>query len=81
MKNLGRETGSKKSQRSQSKIATVHKNPFPPTTQIELMKFIGPMNFYFKNIVKLHVNMKPLCSLLHDTIKFRRIRELETLFK
>ena len=41
------------------------------------MQFLGSVNFYSKFIEKLHINLKPLYTLLHDDIKFQWRPELE----
>ena len=41
------------------------------------MQFVGSVNFYSKFIEKLHMNLKLLCTLLHDDVKFQWTHELE----
>ena len=65
---LGHEIGLHTIKLKQSKIAAIQR--VPPTIEIGLVRFIGSMNFYFKFIGKLHVNMNPLYDLLHDSKKF-----------
>ena len=43
------------------------------------MQFLGSVNFYSKFLEKLHINLKPLYTLLHDDIKFQWTPELETI--
>ena len=45
------------------------------------MHFLGNVTFYSKFIEKLHLNLKPLYTLLHDDIKFQWTPELEKIFK
>ena len=45
------------------------------------MQFLGSVNFYSKFIEKLHINPKPLYTLLHDDVKFQWTPELEKLFQ
>ena len=45
------------------------------------MQFLGSVNFYSKLIEKLHINLKPLYTLLHDDVKFQWTPELETIFQ
>ena len=80
VKYLGHEIGYKTINPIHSKIVAIHKIP-TPATKIELMRFIGSMNFYSKFIEKLHVNLKPFYDILHDDTKFHWNDELETLFR
>ena len=45
------------------------------------MQFLGNVNFYSKFIEKLHINLKPLYTLLHDNKKFQWTPELEKKFQ
>ena len=45
------------------------------------MQFLGSVNFYPKVIEKLHINLKPLYTLLHDDVKFQWTPELEKIFQ
>ena len=45
------------------------------------MQFLGSVNFYSKFIEKLHINLKPLYTFLHDDIKFQWTPELEKKFQ
>ena len=78
VKYFGHEIGFNTIKPINSRIAVIHKIP-SPTTKIELMRFIGSMNFSFIFIDNLLVNMKPLSVLLPDNIKFLWNIELETL--
>ena len=44
------------------------------------MQFLGSVNFYSNFIEKLHINLKPLYTLLHDDVKFQWTPELEISF-
>ena len=44
------------------------------------MQFLGSLNFYSKIIEKLHIDLKPLYTLLHDDVKFQWTPELEKIF-
>ena len=45
------------------------------------MQFLGSLNFYSKFIEKLHINLKPLYTLLHDDVKFQWTPEREKIFQ
>ena len=45
------------------------------------MQFLGSVNFYSKFVEKLHTNLKPLYTLLHDDVKFQWTPELEKIFQ
>ena len=45
------------------------------------MQFLGSINFYSKFVEKVHVNLKPLYTLLHEDVKFQLTPELEKYFK
>ena len=45
------------------------------------MQFLGSVNFYSKFIEKLHINLKPLYTLLHDDVNFQWTPELEKIFQ
>ena len=65
VKHLGHESGFITIKPNQTKVAAIHEN-HSATTKIELMKFIGSMNFNLKNIDKRHVNLKLLFDLRQD---------------
>ena len=44
------------------------------------MQFLGTIIFYSKIIEKLHINIKPLYTLLHDDVNFQWTPELEKIF-
>ena len=77
---LVHEVGYKTIQPIHSKRAAIYRIP-TPASKIELMRFIGFMNFYSKFIEKLHVHLKPFYDILHDDTKFHWNNELETLFR
>ena len=41
------------------------------------MQFLGSVNFYSKFVEKLHINLKPLYTLLHEDVTFQWTPELE----
>ena len=43
------------------------------------MQFLGSVNFYSKFIAKLHINLKPLYTLLNDDVKFQCTPEVEKI--
>ena len=45
------------------------------------MQFLGSVNFYSKYFEKLHINLKPLYTLLLDDVKFQWTPELEKIVK
>ena len=45
------------------------------------MQFLESVNFFSKFIEKLHINLKPLYTLLHDDVKFQWTPELEKIFQ
>ena len=45
------------------------------------MRFIGTINFYNKFINNLHVNLKPLYTLLHNDVPFKWTPEHDALFE
>ena len=45
------------------------------------MQFLGSVNFYSKFIEKLHINLKPLNTLLHHDVKCQWTPELEKIFQ
>ena len=47
----------------------------------DVIQFLGSVNFYSKFIEKLHINLKPLHTLLHDDVKFQRTPDLEKIFQ
>ena len=45
------------------------------------MQFLGSVNFHSKFIEKLHINLKPLYTLLHDDVKFKWTPKLEKIYQ
>ena len=45
------------------------------------MQFLGSVNFYSKFIEKLHINLKPLYTFLHDDVKFQWTPGLEKILQ
>ena len=45
------------------------------------MQYLGSVNFFSKFIEKLHINFKPLHTLLHDDVRFQWTPELENQFQ
>ena len=41
------------------------------------MQFLGSVSFHSNFVEKLHKNIKPICTLLHDDVKFQWTPELE----
>ena len=63
-----------------SNIEAIKKIP-SPNDKKNVMQFLGSVNFYSKFIEKLHINLKPLYTLLHDDVKFKWTPELEENFQ
>ena len=74
------------------KLVTTQLNQFHPKLKLlkephhqkkrkMLCQFLGSDNFYSKFIEKLHINLKPLYTLLHDDVKFQWTPELEKIFQ
>ena len=77
---LGQDIGFNTIEPIDFKIAEIYKIP-SSSTKIDLMRFIGSMNFYSEFFGKLRVNMKPLYDLLFDNTKFHWNNKPETLFQ
>ena len=77
---LGHEIGNTTIKPIPSKMEAIKKIPSPKDKK-DVMQFLGSVNFYSKFIEKLHINLKPLYTLLHDDIKFQWTPELETIFQ
>ena len=45
------------------------------------MQFLGSVHFYSKFVEKLHINLKPLYTLLHVDVKFQWTPEIEKIFQ
>ena len=80
VKFFGHEIGSNTIKPIPSKIDAIKRIP-PPKEKKDVMQFLGSVNFYSKFIEKLHINLKPLYTLLHDVVKFQWTPELEKIFQ
>ena len=80
VKFLGHEIGNNTIKLIPSKIEAIKRIPSPKEKK-DVMQFLGSVNFYSKFIEKLHINLKPLYTLLHDDVKFQWTPELEKLFQ
>ena len=63
-----------------SKIEAIKNIPSRRTKQ-DVMQFLGTINFYSKFKEKLHINLKPLYTLLHDDVNFQWTPEIDKPFK
>ena len=63
-----------------SKKEAIKRIPSPKEKK-DVMQFSGSENVYSKFVEKLHINLKPLYTLLHDEVKFRWTPELEKIFQ
>ena len=70
VKFLGHEIGYNTIKPIHSKIAAIHKIP-SPTGKVNLMCFIGALNFYPKFIKKLHISLKPFYDLLQENTPWK----------
>ena len=68
VKFLGHEIGNNTIKPIPSKIEAIKRIPSPKEKK-DVMQFLGSVNFYSKFIEKLHINLKPLYTLLHDDVK------------
>ena len=80
VKFLGHEIGNNTIKPIPSKVESIKRIPSLKDKK-DVMQFFGSVNFYSKFIEKLHINLKPLYTLLHDDIKFQGTPELETIFQ
>ena len=80
VKFLGHEFGNNTIKPIPSKIDAFKRIPSPKEKK-DVMKFLGSVNFYSQFIEKLHINLKPLYTLLHDDVKFQWTPELERIFQ
>ena len=76
VKFLGHEIGNNTIRPIPSKIEAI-KRISSPKEKKDVMQFLGSVNFHSKFIEKLHINLKPLYTLLHDDVKFQWTPELE----
>ena len=67
VKFLGHEIGNNTIKSIPSKIEAIKRIPSPKEKK-DVMQFLGSVNFYSKFIEKLHINLKPLYTLLHDDV-------------
>ena len=65
VKFLGHEIGYNTIKPIHSKVAALYKLP-SPTGKVDLMSFLGALNFHTKLIENLHINLKPVNDLLHE---------------
>ena len=70
VKFLGHEIGNHTIKLIPSKIEAIKRIPSPKERK-DVMQFLDSVNFYSKFIEKLHINLKPLYTLLHDDVKFQ----------
>ena len=77
---LGHETGNNTIKPVPSKIEAIKRIPSPKEKK-DVMQLLGSVNFYSKFIEKLHIDFKPLYTLLHDDVKFQWTPELGKLFQ
>ena len=80
VKFLGHEIGNNTIKPIPSKIEAIKRIPSPKEKK-DVMQFLGSLNFHSKFIEKLHINLKPLYTLLHDDVKFQWTPELEKIFQ
>ena len=80
VKFLGHEIGNNTIEPISSKIEAITKIPSPKEKK-DVMQFLGSVNFYSKFIEKLHIDLKPLYTLLHDDDKFQWTPELEKMIQ
>ena len=80
LKVLGHEIGNNTIKPIPSKIEAIKRIPSPKEKK-DVMQFLGSVNFYSTFIEKLHINLKPLYTLLHDGVKFQGTPELEKFSK
>ena len=80
VKFLGHEIGNNTIKPIPSKIEAIKRIPSPKEKK-NVMQFLGSVIFYSKFVEKLHINLKPLYTLLHDEVKFQRTPELEKIFQ
>ena len=78
VKFLGHEIGNNTIKPIPSKIEANKRIPSPKEKK-DVLQFLGSVNFYSKFIEKLHINLKPLYTLLHDDVKFQWTPELEKI--
>ena len=77
---IGHENGNNTIRPIPSKIEANKRIPSPKEKKV-VMQFLGSVNFYSKVIEKLHINLKPLYTFLHDDVNFQWTPELEKIFQ
>ena len=80
VKFLGHEIGNQTITPIHSNVEWIHKFK-TPTTKRELIRLVGSINFYNKFINNLHINLKPLYTLLHDDVPFKWTPQNEEIFQ
>ena len=80
LKFLGHEIGNNTIRPIPSKSEAIKRIPFSKEKK-DVMQFLGSVNFYSKFVEKLHINLKPLYTFLHDDVKFQWTPELEKIFQ
>ena len=80
VKFLGHEIGNNTIKPIPSKIEAIKRISLPKEKKV-VMQFLGSVNFYSKLIEKLHINLKPLYTLLHDDGKFQWTPKFEKIFQ
>ena len=78
VKFLGHEIGNNTIKPIPSKIEAIKKYHHQKI-KMDVMQFLGSVNFNSKFIEKLHISFKPLYTLLHDDVKFQWTPELEKI--
>ena len=69
VKFLGHEISNNTIKPIPSKIEAIKRIPSPKEKK-DVMQFLGSVIFFSKFIEKLHINLKPLYTLLHDNVSF-----------
>ena len=80
VKFLRHEIGNNTNKPIPSKIEAIKIIPSPKEKK-DIMQFLGSVNFYSKFIEKLHINLKPLYTLVRGDVKFKWTPELEKIFQ
>ena len=80
VKFLGHEKGNNTIKPIPSKIEAIKRIPSPKEKK-DVMQFLGSVNLYSKFIEKLHKDLKPIYTSLHDDVKFQWTPELENIIQ
>ena len=80
VKFLGHEIGNNTIKPIPSKSEAIKRIPSPKKKK-DVMQFLGSANFYSNFVEKLHINLKPLYTFLHDDVKFQCTPELEKIIQ